>query len=340
MSKIYEWETLPQILAMGDDRVQVNIVGIIGSEKGWSETWFERLDELIRHKKELVISINSRGGDAFVAAEIFDRLMALKGVITIKTEIYGVCASAATLIALAGDEVAMGAAARWMVHEPQTVAAGGLSKIASTLQNLEAIWQQMLGVYAAKTGKTVEELRAAIDGDTFFSASEALAFGWVDRVIGAAVQSPELEPVQALAAEQEAAAKLGVIGRVKALFGLRAEAEETETLARVEALMVSEADLRQQIASVEAERAGMLATVEAVGAENAAVRASLEKEVVRRVAALGLGAAELPSAEPEAGRESELASLSNVQLMAEGVRNPEARKELEKRVMTTNNNNK
>ena len=94
-----------------------------------SESWFDDdvtpqmfKDELFSGEGDVVIYLNSPGGDCFAAAQIYNMLAAYPGKVTVKVD--AVAASAATVVAMAGDEVQMSPVAMMMIHNPAMMAAG------------------------------------------------------------------------------------------------------------------------------------------------------------------------------------------------------------------------
>ena len=116
----------------------------------------------------------SPGGDPLSA-------FAVKGFIEAKgihatMNIYGLCASAATIIAMACKHVYMASDAMWLPHRSSLVKGG-------TDDNTKAIDENIISAYEAKTGLSRERLAEIMDKDTLISAEEALEYGFVDEII-------------------------------------------------------------------------------------------------------------------------------------------------------------
>ena len=128
----------------------------------------------------LNIHINSPGGSVFEGRAIMAALSAYPG----KTvaHIDSLCASAATSIALACNEVVMSQGAFFMIHNAQSMAWGDKAALRATADMLEKIEGAIVADYVNKTGKDVAEITAWMDAETWFTADEALAAGFVDRI--------------------------------------------------------------------------------------------------------------------------------------------------------------
>lgn len=126
------------------------------------------------------LRINSPGGDIFAAQAICTALKQHKA--TVIAHIDGVAASAATEIACACDDVIMASGAMYMIHNAWTFAMGNRNDLQKTVDLLEKVDLQLAGNYAAKTGKTMEQVVAWMDAETWFDADEALTQGFANSI--------------------------------------------------------------------------------------------------------------------------------------------------------------
>lgn len=154
------------------------IYGIIG----WDVMSKDVVDALNLANGDIEIHINSVGGDCIEGNAIYNAIKSFKGVkIAI---IDGVAGSAASYIMLACDKIKAFENATVFVHNPLVEWCGGnakdLEKYAGDLKKVES---EYVKAYCGKSGKTEEEVRAAMDAETLFSAQEALEFGLVDEII-------------------------------------------------------------------------------------------------------------------------------------------------------------
>jgi len=133
--------------------------------------------------KTLNVHINSPGGDVFEGRAIMAALRRFGGKKV--AHIDSLCASAATSIALACDEVVMAEGAFFMIHNAMTIAFGNKGELRETADTLEKIDGAIVNDYIAKTGQKDEQVMAWMDAETWFTAAEAKEHGFVDRVLTA-----------------------------------------------------------------------------------------------------------------------------------------------------------
>lgn len=138
---------------------------------------------------EIVVRINSGGGDVFAAFAIYTQLKDHKAHITVKID--GWAGSAATIIAMAGDVILIPAAGAFMVHDPAMgvygyYRAGEFTKLAEELQ---VIKNCIVNAYALKTGKDKEEISAIMEAATWYDGETAVANGFCDELMFEEVQT-------------------------------------------------------------------------------------------------------------------------------------------------------
>lgn len=134
--------------------------------------------------KDVALHINSPGGDVFEARAMVSAVRAhqAKGH-SVTAYIDGLAASAATYLALSGDQVHMAEGGMFMVHNSWTLAWGNKTELRATANLLEKIDGTITADYARKTGATAEQISAWMEAETWFTAAEAKAAGFVDSVI-------------------------------------------------------------------------------------------------------------------------------------------------------------
>ena len=130
--------------------------------------------------KTLELYINSPGGDVFESRAIMAELKRFPG--NTIAHIDGLCASAATSIALACGEVVMYDGAFFMIHNASGLAWGDKAELRATADLLEKVEGVIVKDYITKTGKDEAEIMAMMDAETWFTAQEALDNGFVDRL--------------------------------------------------------------------------------------------------------------------------------------------------------------
>ena len=140
---------------------------------------------------DIVIKLNSPGGDVFEGIEIYNYLKDHPSNITV--EVTGVAASAATFITAGANEVIMNVGTSIMIHEASTFTWGNKSDIQKTLNALETIDESILSIYSEKTGQSNEQLEEWMNEEKWFTADEAVEFGFADSVKRDNVESVESE---------------------------------------------------------------------------------------------------------------------------------------------------
>ena len=138
-------------------------------------------DELFSEKGNLTLWISSPGGDCFAAAQIYTMLLDYQGSVTVK--IYGMCASAASVIAMAGTKILMSPTAMLFIHNPFTIAVGEKKDMLKTGEFLDEVKETILNAYELKTRLSSEKLSHLMDDETPMNVHKAIAFGFCDGVL-------------------------------------------------------------------------------------------------------------------------------------------------------------
>lgn len=129
---------------------------------------------------EVDVEINSPGGDVFAGLAIYNGLRASGKKINVK--VLGLAASAASLVAMAGDTIEMPENAFMMIHNPWGFAMGGADEMRNTADVLDKIGAGLVSTYAKRTGKTDQEITALLDAETWMTAQEAVDAGFATSV--------------------------------------------------------------------------------------------------------------------------------------------------------------
>lgn len=129
------------------------------------------------------VQINSPGGDMFEGIAIYNVLREHPHDVTVK--VMGMAASAASIIAMAGDTVEIGAASFLMIHNCWVLAMGNRHDMRETAEFLEPFDAAMVDVYAARSGQKVEDIAKWMDAETFMSGSQAIERGFADALLAA-----------------------------------------------------------------------------------------------------------------------------------------------------------
>ena len=157
--------------------------GMISDETWYGDEVTPQLfkDELNAGNGNITVWINSPGGDVFAAAQIYNMLRDYKGSVTVKID--GIAASAASVIAMAGDKVCVSPVAMMMIHNPATMAMGETRDMQKAIAMLNEVKESILNAYEFKTGLTRARLSHMMDDETWFNAKKAVELGFADKIL-------------------------------------------------------------------------------------------------------------------------------------------------------------
>jgi ATP-dependent Clp protease protease subunit len=127
------------------------------------------------------LRLNSPGGSIFDAVAIHNAIKRHEGTVTVWID--GIAASAASYIAMAGDEIVMPENAFLMIHDPAGLVMGTAEDMRAMAEALDKVKGSLVSGYAAKSGRTPEEVSALMAAETWFDAGDAVAQGFADRLI-------------------------------------------------------------------------------------------------------------------------------------------------------------
>ena len=129
----------------------------------------------------VTVNVNSPGGDMFEGLAIYNLLREHKGDVTVK--VLGVAASAASIIAMAGDTVQIARAAFFMVHNSWVIAAGNRNDLRETADWLEPFDAAMADIYVARTGADTKAIAKLMDAESWIGGSAAVEQGFADELL-------------------------------------------------------------------------------------------------------------------------------------------------------------
>ncbi|AGL03649.1 head maturation protease, ClpP-related [Desulfoscipio gibsoniae] len=152
------------------------------------ESWFEDEISPKEFKNELeagigniTVWVNSPGGDFFAASQIYTMLKEYSGQVLVKID--GIAASAAAVIAMAGDRVLMSPTAMLMIHNPSTFVWGEESDMQKGIEMLSEVKEAIINAFEAKTGLPRKQIAQMMDAETWFSANKAVDLGFADEIL-------------------------------------------------------------------------------------------------------------------------------------------------------------
>ena len=177
MKKFWNW-----IHDDGGGRV-LRLEGPIDSENFWGDEVTPQMfrEDLEAEDGDVTVWINSPGGNVFAAAEIYTMLKDYAGKVTVK--IASLAASAASVVAMAGDTVQMSPTALLMLHDPSTVAMGNARDMEKAIAALNEVKESIVNAYAAKSGLRRGRIADLMSEETWLNAKKAVELGFADEVL-------------------------------------------------------------------------------------------------------------------------------------------------------------
>ena len=167
------------------------------------ETWFGDevtpaifREELYAGKGDVVLWINSPGGDCFAAAQIYNMLMDYPGKVAVKID--GLAASAASVIAMAGTTVEISPVGMILVHNPMTVSIGDVQEMERAIALLAEVKESIINAYEIKTGMSRAKISRLMDAETWMNAKKAVELGFADAVLSEKKERPASDEADGL----------------------------------------------------------------------------------------------------------------------------------------------
>ena len=170
----------PVNMVRNESEATIYIYDVISGDWGVSAASVIQAITMAGDAATINFRVNSPGGEVFESRAIMNAIKRCE----CKTvaHIDSLCASAATSIAIACDEVVMASDAMYMIHNAQGMAWGDKTDMRETADLMEKVEVNIIDDYTTKTGKPKEEIAAMMDDETWMSAEEALANGFIDRI--------------------------------------------------------------------------------------------------------------------------------------------------------------
>ena len=190
MKKFWNW------IKDSDETRTLRLEGPIDEESFWGDEITPQMfrDELNAGEGDVTVWINSPGSNVFAAAEIYTMLKDYKGSITVKID--AIAASAASVVAMAGDVVQMSPVAMLMIHDPSTVAMGNTKDMEKAIEVLNEVKESIINAYASKSGLSHARIANFMSNETWMNAKKAVELGFADEVLFEAKQKASEEPEQ------------------------------------------------------------------------------------------------------------------------------------------------
>lgn len=180
-----------EVQALSSDTPTISIFDYIGDDGEGGGVSAKRIAAALRSvgEKPIIVEINSPGGNYFEGVAIYNLLRRHSAAVTV--HVLGIAASAASVIAMAGDKILIAHNAEIMIHEARGLFFGTKSEMADAMQTLGHIDEAMCSTYAARSGRPVDEFTAMIAGkDVFLTGQEAIDLGLADTIMEREAQMP------------------------------------------------------------------------------------------------------------------------------------------------------
>lgn len=179
-----------EVKALASDKPTISIFDRIGADYDGNGVTATRVAAALRSigNKAATVEINSPGGNYFEGVAIYNLLR--RHPQTIDVQILGIAASAASIIAMAGDTVAIAHNAEIMIHQAQGVFFGNADDMEAAIPVLRKLDGAMVDVYAARTGKGGAELLEMMRAETYIGGRDAVAAGFADTLMERDAEMP------------------------------------------------------------------------------------------------------------------------------------------------------
>lgn len=177
------WAETPRA-ASSDDETTITIYDVIG-EDWWTGGGFtaKRAAAALRSigARDVTVNLNSPGGDMFEGIAIYNMLAAHSGKVTVN--VMGLAASAASIIAMAGDAIAMGTGSQMMIHNAWGVVIGNAHDMRTAADIFDGFDASLADIYHVRTGMKTGDIAALMNAETFMNAADAIKRGFADTMM-------------------------------------------------------------------------------------------------------------------------------------------------------------
>lgn len=173
------------IKAAKSDENSISVFDVIGADWYGDGVTASRIAAALRSigGADVTVNINSPGGDMFEGLAIYNLLREYEGKVTVK--VLGLAASAASIIAMAGDEVQIGRGAFLMIHNCWVYAMGNRHDLQQIAADMVPFDKAMNAIYGARTGLDAATIDAMMNAETYIGGSDAVEKGFADRLLAA-----------------------------------------------------------------------------------------------------------------------------------------------------------
>lgn len=195
MNKFWNWKPINKVDETTGETIterELIIEGVIAEESWFDDDVTPKLfrDELNSGSGNITVWINSYGGDVVAGSRIYTMLKEYKGNVAVKID--GIAASAASVIAMGGNTVAMSPTATMLIHDPSVLIYGNIETTKEVLRQLNEIKESIITAYEFKTKLPHDKIAKMMTDETMMSAKKALELGFADEIMYSDNQSEDV----------------------------------------------------------------------------------------------------------------------------------------------------
>lgn len=248
MKKFWNWKNSVKNIE-GAEPVQERTLflnGVIAEDSWFDDEVSPQVfkGELESGDGDITVWINSPGGDCIAAARIYNMLKEYPHNVTVKID--GLAASAASVIAMAGDKVMMSPVAMVMIHNPATLAYGDTAEMKKTMDMLSEVKESIINAYEIKTQLSRTKIAHLMDAETWMNANKAVELGFADGIMERGANS-DMEVAPAAMLCSKVAVNNSLMDKIAAKCKIQTKPESENTGRTVDALMERLDAIRQFI---------------------------------------------------------------------------------------------
>jgi len=186
------WNLIPDPEAEQPGDGVLDIEGPIATDVFWGdEVSSRKFRTALAGMRNVTVHINSPGGDVMAGAEIYSALRehSMNGLGRVTVIITALAASAASVVAMAGDEILISPVAYMMIHNPWSIAMGDAKEMRKAAKTLDEITEGLITAYQRRTGKTRDQLKRMLENETWMSAQTCVDEGFADGIWGGEIRA-------------------------------------------------------------------------------------------------------------------------------------------------------
>lgn len=215
-SSVERWRPNIRAESNGNDATSISVMDVIGESWDGSGVTAKGVKAVLRNigPKPVVVNINSPGGDFFEGVAIYNTLMQHPAKVDVN--VLGIAASAASVVAMAGDSIRMGDGSFMMIHNAWALAMGNRTELREIADWLEPFDNAMRDLYAKRTGMAPANVAKLMDAETYLSASDAVDKGFADALMEAPPAQGDAAAAAALHGTRLVEAMLRAAGKTAA----------------------------------------------------------------------------------------------------------------------------